>query len=60
MPKLTPKQANPILPFVREIRETRALDELVTLLNTGAWVVICAAHDAARADSYLFSLGRVI
>ncbi len=52
--------SNPALPLIKEVRETRSIDEVVELLATGRWIAVCAARDANRADSVLFALGRTV
>ena len=50
--------ANPVLKYVKEIRETRDLSEVAKLLTSGDWVAIAAAPDGDKG-TYLFCLGRV-
>lgn len=51
---------NPALPLIKEVRETRSIDEVIELLTTGRWIAVCAVRDANRADSVLFALGRTV
>ena len=52
------KPTNPVLKYVKEVRETRDLSEVAALLNSQNWVAIAAAPDG-DGETYLFCLGRV-
>lgn len=49
--------SNPVLPMVKEVRETRDMAKVAAMLSTGIWVAIAAT--AEKDGTYLFSLGRV-
>ena len=49
--------SNPVLPMVKEVRETRDMAKVAAMLSTGIWVAIAATAD--KDGTYLFSLGRV-
>ena len=51
------KPMNPVLPMVKEVRETTDLKEVAALLTSGDWVAIAAAPNGD--GSYLFVMGRV-
>lgn len=51
------KPDNPVLPLVKEIRETTDLKEVAALLTSKSWVAIAAAPNGD--GTYLFCMGRV-
>lgn len=53
-----PLRVNPAFQFVKEVRETRSVEEMVALLATGDWICMHAVEDE-RTGGYLFSLGRI-
>ena len=48
---------NPVLPMVKEVRETCDMEKVAAMLSTGIWVAIAATAD--KNGKYLFSMGRV-
>lgn len=50
---------NPALKFVKEVRETRSLEEMAALMKEGIWLCIGCVRET-NADGYLFSLGRFV
>ena len=50
---------NHALQFVKEIRETRSLEEMAALMKDGEWLCIGCVREA-NASGYLFSLGRFV
>jgi len=44
-----------VLSRVKEVRETKDVNEVAQLLSTGEWIAICATSE----EPYLFSLGRI-
>lgn len=53
-----PFRINPAFQFVKEVRETRSVEELVALLATGDWIGMHAVKDECTGE-YLFALGRI-
>lgn len=53
-----PLRINPAFQFVKEVRETRSVEELVALLATGDWIGMHAVKDESTGE-YLFSIGRI-
>lgn len=51
------RPANPVLPMVKEIRETRKIEEVAAYLTSGNWVAIAATIGGDGVC--LFTLGRV-
>ncbi len=51
------KPTNPVLPMVKEIRETTDIKVVAALLASGNWVAIAAT--IGKDDVCLFALGRV-
>jgi len=48
---------NPALPLIKEIRETRSIDEAAELISSGDWIMFSAA--GSPKHGYLFSVGRI-
>lgn len=51
------RPVNPVLPMVKEVRETTDIKVVAALLSSGDWVAIAAA--IGNNDVCLFCLGRV-
>lgn len=50
-------KTNPVLKYVRELKETRDIKEAAQMLSTGEWIAIDAAD--LKEKGYLFVLGFV-
>ena len=51
------KPANPVLRFVKEVRQTTEVKEVAALLTSGDWIAIAATMGGD--GKCLFALGRV-
>ena len=49
---------NKAMQLVREVFETKSMDELAAKLATGEWIAFAAVPDG-KDGGYLFALGRV-